>query len=109
MVIASNSKIYNYYSKTVENNDYISVLYPDEGTGSLDSWSNLFSRNFETQGFKFNVNGEEKVGIKNTVKIYMKPIRKHNVLYMYVLEDTRKPNSLNDSDVFKFLDGITFE
>ena len=87
----SNSKIYNYKSKTVENHDYVSILYPDEGTGSLESWSSLFSSHFTSQGFVFRKIGDSRVGTKNKVKVYLVPLYAPNLLAIYVLENTDKP------------------
>ena len=105
----SNSKIYNYYSQLVSNRDYISVLYPDSGTGSLAEWSNLFYTHFEKQGFKFSNKGDNRVGVNKTVKIFMMPSQKHNAVLMYILENIKNADHLNENEVFNNLQKMTFE
>jgi hypothetical protein len=105
----SNSKIYNYYSKVVSNKDYISIVYPDSDTGSLSDWSNLFSKHFESQGFIFSANGENKTGIKNTVKVFMRPSQRHNVVFMYILENIQSSDHIDEDNIFTQLGAIVLE
>ncbi len=105
----SNSKIYNYYSRSVSNKDYISVLYPDSGTGSPSEWSSMFAKHFENQGFVFSDNGVNKIGVNKTVKIYMFPSYEQNVLFMYVLENIKNSDHLDESKVFDHLGGILLD
>lgn len=105
----SNSKIYKYFSRSVSNNDYIAVLYPDSGTGSPSEWSNMFARYFENQGFIFSDNGENKIGVNKTVKIYMLPSSEKNVVFMYVLENLKNSEHLDESKVFDHLAAILLD
>jgi len=105
----SNSKIYNYYSKLVSNKDYISVLHPDSGTGSLSEWSDLFSQHFEKQGFKFSGDRDNKVGVKQTVKLFMMPSQQYNVVFMYILENTENSDHLEEDRVFEQLKEIKLD
>lgn len=105
----SNSKIYKYFSKSVSNKDYISVLYPDSGTGSLSEWSNMFSKHFARQGFVFTENGQNKVGTNKTVKIYMMPSYNVGVVFMYILEDIKNSDHIDESQMFRRLDAIQID
>ncbi|WP_049721258.1 hypothetical protein [Gilvimarinus polysaccharolyticus] len=105
----SNSKIFKYYSQSVSNRDYISILHPDSGTGSLSEWSDMFSTHFERQGFKFSNVGGNKVGVKNTVKIFMMNSHKYNVVFMYVLEDIKTSDHLDQRNLFRHLDAIVLD
>ncbi|WP_185234988.1 hypothetical protein [Teredinibacter franksiae] len=105
----SNSKIYKYFSRSVSNNDYISVLYPDSGTGSPSEWSNMFAKHFERQGFIFSDNGVNKIGVNKTVKIYMLPSSEKNVVFMYVLENIENSKHLDESKVFDHLEAVLLD
>jgi hypothetical protein len=105
----SNSQIFKYYSKAVSNKDYISILYPDPDTGSLNDWSDVFSSHFEKQGFTFTSNGFMKTGVKNTVTIFMMPSTKHNVVFMYILENNNNFGHLDKVNVFTHLESIVLD
>lgn len=100
------SEIYTYASKSVENNDYLIVLHPDSGTGSLDAWSDLYSKHFEKQGYTFEKVGSYKKGIKGNVILFMVPIAAEGSLVMYVVEDNAKPGIPADDSAFELLSNI---
>lgn len=102
----SNSKMYKFFSRSVSNKDYITILYPDSGTGSVSEWSNMFAKHFARQGFEFSQNGQNKIGINKTVKIYMMPSSRFDVVYMYILEDIKNSNHIDESKMFEYLESI---
>jgi hypothetical protein len=102
----SGSKIYNYPSKTVANHDYVSLLYPDRGTGALESWVELFSTHFTKQGFVFENIGSYRKGIKNTVAVYMMPLPEKKLMAMYIVEDRSKSGIPMDDTTFGLIQNM---
>jgi len=104
----SNSTLYRYMNKSVDNNDYVLILYPDSDTGGLDSWSDLFSRHFSSQGFSVEKSGYNKIGTKDNSKIYMVPLYTKEVLAIYVLENTDNTNMPKGYRAFDIINNIQF-
>jgi hypothetical protein len=100
------SKVYNYPSKTVANHDYVSLLYPDRGTGSLESWLELFATHFTKQGFVFEKIGSNRKGVKSTVAVYMMPLPEEKLLAMYIVEDIEKSGIPMDDSAFQLIQNM---
>lgn len=105
----SNSTLYRYSNKSINNNDYVMILYPDSGTGDLDAWSNLFSRLFTSQGFNFETSGYGKIGSKDKSRIYMVPVYTKDVLAIYMLEDIGNTDLPKGNGTILTLNNMRFE
>lgn len=105
----SNSTVYHYFSRSISNDDTISVVYPDADTSTPSEWSDFFSKGFERQGYKFSEEGMNKIGVNGSVKLFMKPSYEKNVLFVYMLDDINNADHLDESKVFQDLAAISLD
>lgn len=104
----SNSKLFSYGSKSLDNRDQISILFPDEGTGDLSDWSDLFSRHFASQGFTFKRYGINKMALKDRSAIYMVPVYEKNVIAIYIVNDIENSNMPSGTQAFEVISSFQF-